>query len=272
METLDDGEGSLKKTYKPRPMDYRKSGYHIIYKATSPDGKFYIGYTSWKLKERIWAHHGDANKGSSFHFHRALVKHNFKFKWEILATYQNKKYALNREQYFIQKYDAINLGYNIHKGGQGGPTTNPSRNTPIIDKDGKIYSSFKEAAEILGLPYQLIPGSIQRKGFCGDNYFSRYIEGMTKAEPPSPRKPIKHNKQFQKGVIAHNIRKVIDDRGRIYDSVQAAASAVNGSSGSLCKAIKKCVPFKTISFCYYDGSLVACPKFKNKKKVNTCPF
>jgi group I intron endonuclease len=61
-----------------------KSG--IIYKATSPSGKVYIGKTI-KLLERRKSNHLHDSKLFDCKFYRAISKYGFdNFKWEIIAN------------------------------------------------------------------------------------------------------------------------------------------------------------------------------------------
>lgn len=96
----------------------------IIYKATSPSGKIYIGQTVQKLNIRISAHISIAyNKNSSkynYILYRAIRKYGKNnFKWEII--YKNIPYnkLSDLEIKTIKKYNSYKNGYNQTLGGEG---------------------------------------------------------------------------------------------------------------------------------------------------------
>ena len=85
------------------------------------NGKVYIGQTVRTLEERRREHERDANNGSAFHFHNALRKNGFNnFTWEIIDTATTKDELDEKEKYWIAYYDAMNKGYNMKAGGEGG--------------------------------------------------------------------------------------------------------------------------------------------------------
>lgn len=96
----------------------------IIYKATSPSGKVYIGQTAQSLEERIRLHKYHAlNKNSpAYHrkFSQAIRKYEDKIVWTIL--YQNIPYEqLNElERIEINNHNSYHHGYNMTLGGDGG--------------------------------------------------------------------------------------------------------------------------------------------------------
>ena len=57
----------------------------IVYKATSPSGKVYIGITVTTLKERIRMHLRAVKNGSKTPFHNAIKKYKLQnIKWDVL--------------------------------------------------------------------------------------------------------------------------------------------------------------------------------------------
>ena len=94
-----------------------------IYKITNiVNGKIYIGKTIRKAEER-WRGHlyqafGKSQDRDSY-VHRAMRKYGKEnFKYEIIQEASN--FLLNDlERYWIQKYDAVNNGYNMTLGGDG---------------------------------------------------------------------------------------------------------------------------------------------------------
>lgn len=101
---------------------------YIIYKATSPSGKSYIGLTKEGLKKRKYRHELYAARGSENPFHRAIRKYTkSNIKWTILRKSINDRSKANElEKYYISKYNTLADGYNCTIGGDGyDPGTRP---------------------------------------------------------------------------------------------------------------------------------------------------
>lgn len=95
----------------------------IIYKLTSPSGKYYIGKTKYNLETRFKQHiqHWKyKNRKYVSKLYNAFDKYSPEL-WtqEILEQVENKEIANQKEIYYIAKYDTINNGYNLVKGGDG---------------------------------------------------------------------------------------------------------------------------------------------------------
>ncbi len=92
----------------------------IVYKATSPSGKVYIGITITTLKERIRTHLRGVKKGFKIAFHEAIRKYDLKnIKWEIIDTAKTWDELCKLETKYIKLYDSYNNGYNLTLGGEG---------------------------------------------------------------------------------------------------------------------------------------------------------
>lgn len=96
----------------------------IIYCATSPDGKKYIGRTIQGLNIRKSKHIKRANEGSSLYFHNAIRKYRDEINWEILEEYNsdNRKELIDklneREIFLIESLETLYPdGYNLTIGG-----------------------------------------------------------------------------------------------------------------------------------------------------------
>jgi hypothetical protein len=103
----------------------------IIYKATSPTGKVYIGKTTYTVAHRKGQHIYMANHG--YHmipFHVALLNEGKEnFTWEQIDTAENQAELDQKEKYWIAYYQANDpaYGYNITEGGTGAKHTEESR-------------------------------------------------------------------------------------------------------------------------------------------------
>jgi len=95
--------------------------YGIIYKATSPDGKVYIGQTIRTLKQRKSAHAFRAKKQDRrTPFQLALLTEGFaNFAWEQVDQAETKAELDAKEKYWISHYNSMNpeKGYNNQDGG-----------------------------------------------------------------------------------------------------------------------------------------------------------
>lgn len=94
----------------------------IVYKATFPNGKLYIGITKFKLSDRIRGHKCSAfTRKSKNPVHCAIRKYGWEnVKWEIIYTANNYDEILEKEIELIASENTlVPKGYNITKGGQG---------------------------------------------------------------------------------------------------------------------------------------------------------
>jgi group I intron endonuclease len=95
--------------------------YGIIYKATGPTGKVYIGQTVKTLNRRKSDHGFRAKKGDCRGaFQIALLEHGLDaFTWEQICTADTLEELNEREIYWIAHYDSTNpeKGYNLAPGG-----------------------------------------------------------------------------------------------------------------------------------------------------------
>jgi len=83
------------------------------------NNKVYVGQTIRRLKNRLRRHQNSVDRGSKFHFHKALRKYG----WEVFNIYAIAfpEVVLNdAEKAYIQKYDSYRSGYNQTEGGHSG--------------------------------------------------------------------------------------------------------------------------------------------------------
>ena len=92
----------------------------LIYMATSPSGKSYIGQTTKTLQERIKSHVKSAKQDSPYAFHNAIRKYGIEnISFTILEDGILDTDLNEREKYYIQKYKTYEEGYNLTIGGDG---------------------------------------------------------------------------------------------------------------------------------------------------------
>jgi len=107
-------------------MKKNKPIHGIIYKATSPSGKVYIGQTSRRFSTRKRDHLNKASNPKSREYNNkfanAIRKYGDRLVWEVLiegiSTYEELN---NLEMILIKQYDSMNNGYNSTEGGLNGP-------------------------------------------------------------------------------------------------------------------------------------------------------
>ena len=101
----------------PTAADYTPHG--IIYKATSPSGKCYIGQTTQSIVARIRQHYADTKSGTAFA--NALCKYGWRIEWEVLSWHRTQAALDAAEVRAIAKHRAAGIIlYNIKEGGRGG--------------------------------------------------------------------------------------------------------------------------------------------------------
>jgi len=87
----------------------------VIYKATNlllEYNNMYIGKT-YDLEKRKKQHIRDANRGSQFKFHKALMTYGINnFKWEIVDRFKSIEECNIKERDWISRYNAVEFGYN----------------------------------------------------------------------------------------------------------------------------------------------------------------
>jgi hypothetical protein len=114
---------------------------NLVYKATAPNGKSYIGQTSKTLEERKMGHIYSAtskynrNEENSL-FHKALLKYKDEVTWEILENNLSNIEANLSEQRYIKESNSIENGYNQTTGGKSLFSHSEKTKKLIADKAG----------------------------------------------------------------------------------------------------------------------------------------
>ena len=90
-----------------------------IYKITNKvNGKSYIGQTRKTVEERFNQHVRDAMNGHGFYIQNAIRKYGVEnFSVEVLATAEDIDELNRLEEYYIRKFNTVDLGYNLSYGG-----------------------------------------------------------------------------------------------------------------------------------------------------------
>ena len=91
----------------------------IVYKATAPDGKAYIGITRKTLAERKADHYKKKKKHSPL-LAKALKEAGKRMTWEVLDVCTNERQLCLMEQFYIKKFNTkYPAGFNVYNGGGG---------------------------------------------------------------------------------------------------------------------------------------------------------
>jgi group I intron endonuclease len=118
--------------------------YGIIYKATGPTGKVYIGKTTKTLAMRKSHHKYMALKGDRrTPFQCALLDEGFdNFAWEQIDTAETEDELNAKEKQWIAHYKADDpaYGYNIFEGGDGAKLTEETKRKISEAQRGKKHS------------------------------------------------------------------------------------------------------------------------------------
>lgn len=96
----------------------------LIYKATSPSGKVYVGQTVKSVEERKYMHEYAAfcltNKSYNTRLSKAIRKYGSEnFSWEIVESNIAFNLLNDKEIFYIKEYSSHTVGYNSTLGGQG---------------------------------------------------------------------------------------------------------------------------------------------------------
>ena len=133
-----------------------------IYKLTSPSGKYYIG-RSKEYDVRMKQHGSRSKTSDEIVLYRAIRKYGWEnFDKEIIAEVANNE-AVELEEFFIKKYNAVKNGYNMTYKGCGGDIWSGRRDT----------IEYKEYCE---LQKELQSG--ENNGFYGKTHNEETIEKL----------------------------------------------------------------------------------------------
>lgn len=168
----------------------------IIYKYTSPSNKCYIGQT-YNEKERRQKFNNIKNAYGGIKIDNARRKYGPEnFTYEILYTIEtdDKELLMDElnamEEYYIEKFDSIDSGYNILRGGSNyhdfvytkeikEKIGNASSKAIIqYDLEGNYVKSWKSASEagrVLGIRSALISKCCNRKSKHCRNFIFRFV-------------------------------------------------------------------------------------------------
>lgn len=137
----------------------------IIYKITNKmDGKVYIGQTLIDLNTRLRQHFFKAKqcrKSKLYTAMNTLSKECFEI--ELLEGDIPIKSLDSKEQFYIEKYNSIETGYNTTKGGDGRSTYSDINEQKIIELVNEGYTNI-QIADIMKVSSATIQRLLLNKG------------------------------------------------------------------------------------------------------------
>lgn len=100
----------------------RTASRYLVYRATSPNRKVYVGITCNSLRRRIQHHMSEARRGGKYVFHAALRKYGADIVWDVLEEVGSYEAACEAEHRWVLLLQAHvpGKGYNGTLGGDGG--------------------------------------------------------------------------------------------------------------------------------------------------------
>lgn len=119
---------------------------YIVYKATSPSGRIYIGITGESLNTRIHKHFYQA-KRTKTKFAKCILKYGKNITWQIIKTNLSQKLAIKYEIYYIKKYNTYKDGYNSTLGGEGAFGYKWDKDIHKIHHNKRVDKFYKDNVE-----------------------------------------------------------------------------------------------------------------------------
>ena len=121
----------------------KQKPFGIIYKATFPNGKCYVGQTTKTLKHRISQHLNNLNR-ESLAFHNAIKKYGDDgLTWSVIDTADDLEELNRKEMFWIEFYksyihDEHSNGYNLTRGGDGSIGLKHSKETRLKIRSARL--------------------------------------------------------------------------------------------------------------------------------------
>ena len=215
----------------------------VIYKATSPSGKSYIGKTVNGLRRRKKQHYKAAKRDryNNIPFYRALNKYGDEIKWEILKVCKSDEELRKSEIELIAEHGTYENGYNCTLGGEG-------------------HSGFKQSEETIKKRALSIS-----KALTGRKLSDQHKEALRQAKlgTVSNAKGTKRSDESKARISKaqeHNIKPLMCmETGEVFRTSRDAAEAFNVDRANLLRHLKRKPHYKTLkglTFKYLENNNV----------------
>lgn len=156
---------------------------YTVYKALhTPTGKYYVGYTSKSIQERIGQHWGTclSNRNTFQHYlHSTLMS---EWEWIVLGTVSTYKEARDCEMYYIKTLNCYDMGLNEKTGAKAPEKRKEASErmkaykaaNPEPWHKGRIKVYSEESLEKMRLAKLRNPGTYERTDELKDELSKRY--------------------------------------------------------------------------------------------------
>lgn len=214
----------------------------IVYRATSPSGKIYVGITSSTMSRRRSNHFSAARRGKDTYFCRALRKYGSAIKWEVLERGLSENEANEMEAHYILVFESHlpQNGYNRTMGGDGVRATPETKAKMRAAKLGTkrgphtLDTRRRISASLTGTKKS--PSARLR---MSDAAQGRRLSDERKAALSKHWKGREFSDEHRAKISAAKKKAVQRSDGELFASVRDAAEAVGVSPSAVQRAIKK---------------------------------
>lgn len=239
---------------------------YIIYKATAPNGKVYIGLTKHTLEMRRKQHEWVMFREKR-HFYNALRKYGADMLWEVLETGEGREWAVGREEHYIAHYNSLNPnhGYNLTKGGDGTLELRASTRAlmSLSAKNRRVTHN-----QLANLKYGRVsrPHSEATKQRLRALGTGRQASEETRAAMSRAKKSVPHGHTHKLRMQMAQAHPVLRDDGRPFSSARRAAVLMGAANDdAVAKALRRggtCggFTFRAIPQEEYEVALIAWDK------------
>ena len=225
---------------------------YLIYKATSPSGKVYVGLTSKTLSERRQQHIAAAastrTQQKARYFYNALQKYGSDFVWEVVEEgLVGREKANERERFHISvlRADEAPFGYNGTSGGDAGTCANEQARQRMSD-----------AARARGVTPQQMGnlqlgrlGEAQRKRSLKSSRFcNKTHSAESRSRMAESQRHVEHTQEWVQKIKEANRHPILRSDGRIFSSARDAARQMGLSDDAVAKAIRQNRPCAGFNF------------------------
>lgn len=128
--------------------------------------KVYVGQTTKTARERFLQHIRDSKKeNANYDIYLAFRELGIeKFYYEVIEEDVPEEELVEKEMYYIEKFDSCNNGYNIRKGGKGGRVFSFSEIEELKAKAKKGTNAIKLSKEY-GVHVETVYRALHEFGF-----------------------------------------------------------------------------------------------------------
>lgn len=225
---------------------------YLVYLATSPSGKFYVGITKRSLLDRQREHRYAARTGRELHFSSALRKYDSAMTWEILEILPSLQEAAERERHYVALYrsDQRAHGYNLTRGGEGVRASADTR--AKMSRSAKLRGMSEVQLANLergrGAAWEGRTHSAVSRAKMSSAHRGHLASETTRAKLSELRRGKKFSAEHKQRLREGNASPVSCSDGRVFSSAADAARSLGLSSDAIAKSIRRGSPCRGLAF------------------------